>query len=210
MISAKFLKRSTLIGMLFLIAVVSYYLYRSSLPQFEFGDVTVLGTDADLQISRIHIVQNKKGVKEWELWADQAKVYQKRGITQMRNLHIRFFPSDGKKMDIYAQRGQMENRTRNVQLEDNVRIYTAEGYVMETDSLLFNSQKKYFSTKDRVVLRSRSFRLTGTGLIGRTDAGRFTLQQNVRAVIQDPAAAGLGGGAAGQSGKSGAPKGRSG
>ncbi|MDA1001102.1 MAG: LPS export ABC transporter periplasmic protein LptC [bacterium] len=212
MFSVKFLKRATLTAMLLLIAVVSFYLFRSPLPQIEFGEIKVLGTDADLQINRVHVVQNEKGAKEWELWADQAKVYQKQDITQMRNLHILFYPKDGKKMNVYAERGVMENRTRNIQLEGNVRILTDDGYIVETESLRFNSEKKYVETKDPVVLRNSTFRLTGTGLFGRTDMGQFTLERNVRAIIQGVDAAAAGGKAPHKAlpAQSGAPKKRKG
>ncbi len=188
MIAARTVRRIALATLVLLGGAISFYLLRSPRYEFSAGRVRILDTDADLQIDRLHVVQNAKGVKDWELWADTAKVYKDEDKTHMTNLRIRFYPPDKKTMDVTADRGWMENKTRNMYIFGNVLLRTSDGYTLETQSLRFNSAAHQVDTDDPIVLHSRSFRLTGVGLHGRTDLGRFFLNKNVRAVIHRPEA----------------------
>ena len=51
-------------------SIVFFIIWPSDLG-ISVGSVSVIGTDADLTMDRVHVVQNKQGSKNWEMWAVQ-------------------------------------------------------------------------------------------------------------------------------------------
>ncbi len=173
-----------LLGLLVAIGgTISYFFIGSSNYEFRIGGVSFTGMDANLNMDEVHVVQNEKGVKEWELWADSAKVYRKKDVTILKNLRLRFYPRDGEPADVSAQRGAMENKSRNMKISGNVVILASNGVSMKTDSLNFHPEKKRIDSDARVLMEGARFRLSGTGLWGRTDLGRYKLKHKVSATI---------------------------
>ena len=176
--------RGILLAILLLLAgSATYFLIRPPGYQIQAESVSFLGSDADLSIDRMHVVQNKQGKKNWELWADTAKIYREKKLTELESIRIRFYPKNGKPMDITADSGVMENDTRNIRIRGNVVVKTAGGTSLRTESLRFFPKEKRFDTDEKIVVAGASFRLTGVGLHGRTDLGQFSLDKNVEALI---------------------------
>lgn len=186
------LVRWVIIGVFVLVGgTLGFFILRPSNVAISVGSISVVGTDADMKIDRVHIVQNKQGIKSWEMWADTAKVYRKKNYTKMENVHLRFFPKNGKIMDVTADSGLMENGSRNMDLQGNVLIKSQDGFSLKTESLRFRPKEKRIDSDDRVLIEGETFRLSGIGLRGRTDLGEFFLKENIRAVINGTNFSGL-------------------
>lgn len=178
--------RTALLGVLLATCgVIAYFLMQPSGYRFSAGDVSFRGSDADLDIDGMHVVQNAEGVKEWELWADSAKVYRGKDITVLKNLRLRFYPNDGAPADVSARQGTMENKSRNMRISGDVVILDSSGVSMKTDSLYFRPGEKRIDSDSRVLIEGDRFRLSGTGLQGRTDIGHYELREKVSATIYD-------------------------
>ncbi len=176
--------RRIIIVILFLLGgSIVYFLAWPSNYAIKANNISFTGSDADLTIDRMHVIQNKQGTKDWEMWADSAKIYHKKNITKLESIRIRFYPKKGKPIDITADSGVMENDSRNMSIRGNVLIQTSEGYALRTERLRFRPKEKKFDTNDKILLKGNSFNLTGTGLHGETDKGLFKLDEKVRAVI---------------------------
>ncbi len=181
--SSRKIRRILLVILLLLAGSAAYFLIRPPGYRIQAENVSILGSDADLSIDRMHVVQNKQGVKNWELWADTAKIYREKKLTKLESIRIRFYPKNGKPMDITADSGVMENDTRNIRVRGNVVVKTEGGPSLRTESLRFFPDEKRIDTDAKIVVAGASFRLTGVGLRGRTDLGRFSLNEKVEALI---------------------------
>ncbi|OGL69679.1 MAG: LPS export ABC transporter periplasmic protein LptC [Candidatus Tectomicrobia bacterium RIFCSPLOWO2_12_FULL_69_37] len=177
------LRWSLLAAVILLGGTMAFFLIRTSGPQFDAGGISVLGTDADLRIDKAHMVQNHKGRMDWEMWADTALVYRKKDETHLQTLRMRLYSREGKPTDVTAERGVMGNQSRNVTLTGNVLIRTSDGITMRTDSLHYNPKEHRVLTDSPIVLQGQTFRLTGVGLNGNTEEGRYVLREKVRATI---------------------------
>jgi LPS export ABC transporter protein LptC len=176
--------RRIIIAILFLLGgSIVYFLAWPSNYAIKANNISFMGSDADLTIDRMHVIQNKQGAKDWEMWADSAKIYHKKNITILESIRIRFYPKKGKPIDITADSGEMENDSRNMSIRGHVLIQTSEGYALRTERLRFRPKEKKFDTDDKILLKGNSFNLTGTGLHGETDKGLFKLDEQVKAVI---------------------------
>ena len=176
--------RIVLLGFLLAIGgTIAYFLLGSSNHHLKIGEVSFRGTDADLNIDKVHVVQNTKGAREWELWADSAKVYKQKGLTILKNLKLHFYPKEGGPAFVTAQQGTMQNESRNIKISGNVTITASNGVSMKTDSLYFRSNEKRIESDSQVLMEGAHFRLVGTGLEGQTDIGHYALMKNVKATI---------------------------
>lgn len=191
MISASHIRWVIIASLVVIIGSTVFFILRPIGVGVSVGKISVVGTDADLKMDRVHVVQNKQGKKSWELWADTAKVYRKKDSTQMENIHLRFYSKNGKIMDVTADQGQMENESRNIQLRGNVLIKSQDGVSMQTEALQFQPKEKKIGSKERIFVKGESFQLTGIGLRGRTDLGQYFLEKKVEAVISDTKTVGL-------------------
>lgn len=186
MVSQRTLRWSLLAVVVLLGGTMAFYLIRTSGLQASVGGISVLGTEADLRIDKAHMVQNSKGRMEWEMWADTALVYRKKDETHLQTLKMRLYSREGKPTDITAERGVLGNQSRNIILTGNVLIRTSDGVSMRTDALHYNPKEHLVATESPIVIEGETFRLTGVGLNGNTEEGRYVLNEKVRAVITDP------------------------
>ncbi len=176
--------RAVLLGFLFAIGgTIAYFILGSSNNQLNLGEISLTASDADLNIDKVHVVQNTKGVREWELWADSAKVYRQKGMTKLKNLKLRFYPKEGEPAHVTAQEGTMQNESQNIRISGDVTILASNGVLMKTDSLYFRSKEKRIDSDSRVLMEGAGFRLVGTGLQGQTDIGKYELKEKVSATI---------------------------
>lgn len=178
--------RMALLGfMIAIIGVISYFLITSSDYRIAIKGVSFRNSDADLDIDKVHVVQNTEGFREWELWADSAKVYREKDLTILKNLRLRFYPKGGEPANVSARRGTMENKSRNMRISGDVVILASNGVSVKTDSLYFRPKEKRIDSDARVLIEGERFRLSGTGLKGRTDLGHYELKEKVSATIYD-------------------------
>lgn len=176
--------RMVLLVFLFVVGgAIVYFITGSSNYPLNIGEISFRESDADLDIDKIHVVQNTKGVKEWELWADSAKMYRQKSLTILKNLKLRFYPKEGAPAYVTAQEGTMQNESRNINIRGDVTILASNGVLMKTDSLYFDSKEKRINSDSQVLMEGDRFRLTGTGLEGRTDLGNYMLKEKVSATI---------------------------
>lgn len=180
---SRWLRPFALVFLLLIGGTISYFLLLPSGYDLKAKNISILGSDADLTIDQMHVVQNKQGEKNWEMWAKTAKVYRKKNLTELETIHIQYYPKNGKPLDITADNGEMETDSRNILLRGNVLIKTSAGYTLHTDSLRFRPKDKRIDTDDKILLEGVSFNLTGVGLHGQTDIGLFALNHKVKAVI---------------------------
>ncbi|MDE0331534.1 MAG: LPS export ABC transporter periplasmic protein LptC [Nitrospinae bacterium] len=176
--------RTVLLGFLLVMGgTIAYFLLGSSNHQLNLGEISLTDPDVDLKIENMHVVQNTNGVREWELWADSAKVYREKGLTLLKNLRLRVYPKEGESAYVTAKEGTMQNESRNIRINGNVTILASNGVSMKTDSLYFRSKEKRIDSDSQVLMEGARFRLIGTGLQGQTDLGNYKLQEKVSATI---------------------------
>ena len=113
---------------------------------------------AEYQIKEVHINETLDGNLRWSLNADQAEVYEKKGITLMRNVVIQVFSRDG-----------------------DWTVTSDEG----TDNLAWQNERRTLHTDDAVEIRREGTTITGRGLSVHMKEETAALDRNVRVVITD-------------------------
>lgn len=139
---------------------------------------------AEYQIKDVAINETLEGSLRWTLNADQAEVYDQRGVTVMRNVVIQVFSKDGS-WRITSDEGTLENTKRDVTLTGNVVIQASDGLEMRTSTLSWLNARRALYTEDPVEIRRDGTTITGEGLTVRMQEETAALRQKVRVVITD-------------------------
>jgi LPS export ABC transporter protein LptC len=139
---------------------------------------------AEYQIKEVHINETLDGNLRWSLNADQAEVYEKKGITLMRNVVIQVFSRDGD-WTVTSDEGTLNNAPRDVALTGNVVIRASDGLEMRTGTLAWHNERRTLQTDDAVEIRREGTTITGRGLSVHMKEEMAALDRNVRVVITD-------------------------
>jgi LPS export ABC transporter protein LptC len=139
---------------------------------------------AEYQITDIHINETLDGNLRWTLDADQAEVYDQRGITVMKQVKIELFSEDGG-WTVTSDEGTLENAKRDVSLKGNVVVRSTDGLEMHSPTLAWHNERRTLYTDDPVEIRRAGTTITGEGLRVRMQDERALVESKVRVVIKD-------------------------
>ena len=139
---------------------------------------------AEYQIKEIHINETLEGNLRWTLNADQAEVYDQKGITLMRKVTIQVFSKDGD-WTVTSDEGTLDNNRRDVSLKGKVVIRSSDGLEMRTDTLGWDNEKRALATNDPVTISREGTTITGKGLAVQMQDETAAIQEKVRVVISD-------------------------
>jgi LPS export ABC transporter protein LptC len=139
---------------------------------------------AEYQIKEVQINETLDGNLRWSLNADQAEVYDQKGITVMRKVVIQLFSREGN-WTVTSDEGTLHNDRRDVALTGNVLIRSSDGLEMRTATLGWNNQRRVLSTDDSVEISQKGTTITGLGLAVRMQEETAAIRRNVRVVITD-------------------------
>ena len=139
---------------------------------------------AEYQIKEVHINETLEGNLRWTLNADQAEVYDQKGITVMRKVVVQVFSRDGD-WTVTSDEGTLDNNRRDVSLKGNVIIRSSDGLEMRTPTLEWNNEQRALATDDDVQISREGTTITGKGLSVQMKEETAEIRRNVRVVIND-------------------------
>jgi LPS export ABC transporter protein LptC len=145
---------------------------------------------AEYQIKEVHINETLEGNLRWTLNADQAEVYDEKGVTVMRKVVVQLFSKDGD-WTVTSDEGTLDNNRRDVSLKGNVVIRSSDGLEMRTPTLGWNNERRALATDDDVQISRGGTPITGKGLTVHMKDERAAVRRNVRVVINDRAKSNL-------------------
>jgi LPS export ABC transporter protein LptC len=145
---------------------------------------------AEYQIKDVRINETLDGNLRWTLNADQAEVYDQKGITVMRKVVIQVFSRDGD-WTITSDEGTLDNNRRDVTLTGDVVIRSSDDLEMRTPTLTWNNERRALSTDDPVEISQKGTTITGLGFAVNMQEETAAVRQNVRVVITDRAKSNL-------------------
>jgi len=85
-------------------------------------DVKLDEDGLDVKIKNFKVTHEKLGRKDWELKADLAQINQKKEITKMNNVEYIFVNNEMREFKVHADFGTLMNKTKNLDLEGNVKM----------------------------------------------------------------------------------------
>ena len=156
-----------LLGIGILAAVVGFYLIRSGAEKELVRRPIV--TDADLEdgitLSDIHYTQDDpdEGM-QWVLDAEQVKFSPDRTYFSFRTFKLKLFPEDRPSLELEGKRGDFNKATGEINLQGDLEGFSANGYRIFADHLLYNHELGLLTTNEPVRIDGPFFTVSGKGL----------------------------------------------
>jgi len=147
-------------------------LATADVPDQEFNDFTTSESDS--------------GLVKWMLKAPVARVYSARKLLVTDTPHIEFFDKQGVLVSVLtSDKGEYNQVTHDLTALGHVVVTSQEGYVLETESLVWVNGPGEIHSEDYVKFTRGNDVLTGYGLRGDPGLRDVEIQRNVKAYLRD-------------------------
>jgi LPS export ABC transporter protein LptC len=179
--------RWVLAGVIFatFIAVVATFIgYRRMAVDFENEAEMLRQSKADIALQQVRHTATRDGRDEWTLTAKSARVMGKQNRTVIDRPSVVFFMKDGKKVFLNAEKGVLIPDTNDLEAVGNVEV-TYEVYVLKTERLRYDHQKRRIYTRVPVTLEGNRLFLMADSMIYDLDSQTSTFKGNVESKIHD-------------------------
>lgn len=140
----------------------------------------------DQEFSDFTTVESDSGRVRWRLRAPVARLYNARKLLAADEPHIEFFDEMGMLTSVLtADKGEYNQVTHDLTALGRVVVTSQEGYVLETESLVWVNQLNEIHSQDFVTFTRGRDVLTGYGLRGDPELRNVEIQRDVKAYLRD-------------------------
>lgn len=144
----------------------------ADVPDQEFSDFTTLESDSALV--------------RWALKSPVARVYNARKLLVTDDPRIEFFDEFGQLASILtSDKGEFNQVTHDLTALGHVVVTSVEGYVLETETLVWVEKLGEIHSEDFVKFTRGADILTGYGLRGDPGLRAVEIKRNVKAYLRD-------------------------
>jgi LPS export ABC transporter protein LptC len=142
------------------------------IPDQEFTDFTTYESDS--------------GVVKWVLEAPVARIYNARKLLVTVKPRITFCSDEGETTSVLtADKGEYQQVTHDLTALGNVVVTSRQGYVLETESLVWVNELEEIHTEDFVRFIKENDVLTGYGFRSDPELENVTIQRDVEVYLRD-------------------------
>ncbi|HER43358.1 MAG TPA: LPS export ABC transporter periplasmic protein LptC, partial [Candidatus Eisenbacteria bacterium] len=146
--------------------------YTEDVPDQEFTDFTTVESDS--------------GVVKWVLSAPVARVYNASKLLVTDDPRIEFYNEDGTLASVLlAKKGEYNQVTHDLTALGDVVVTSSEGYMLETESLIWVEKLGEIHTEDFVRFVKGEDILTGYGFRSDPDLQNVEIMKDVKAYLRD-------------------------
>jgi LPS export ABC transporter protein LptC len=144
----------------------------ADVPDQEFSDFTTVESDSALV--------------RWNLKSPVARIYTARRLLVTDDPRIEFFDKAGQLASILtSDKGEYNQVTHDLTALGHVVVKSVEGYVLETESLVWVEKLDEIHSEDYVKFTRGSDVLTGYGLRGDPGLRDVEIKRDVKAYLRD-------------------------
>ena len=146
--------------------------YTEDVPDQEFSDFTTVESDS--------------GIVKWVLSAPVARVYNASKLLVTDDPRIEFYNEDGTLASVLlAKKGEYNQVTHDLTALGDVVVTSSEGYMLETESLVWVEKLEEIHTEDFVRFIKGEDILTGYGFKSDPDLKNVEIMKDVKAYLRD-------------------------
>jgi len=137
-----------------------------------------------ISLDKVQHVATKDGVRQWSLDASVVNYYQNRKIAIFTELSVLLFSEKNNETKLTAATGELEIDTNNITASGDV-VVTYDSYILKTEKLHFNNEKRIVSSKIPVEILSGKSVLKADKMESNLDSGVTILEGNVKGIFRD-------------------------
>ena len=173
-----------MLGLVVLVALVSYYLIKSRYEIMKDLVVTAQVSDKGLKLENIHYIQDSpdEGVK-WVLDAKEVEFSRDRTIMYFKHFRLKLNPENRTAIQLEGKGGDYDKRSRELNLRGDLQGQTDNGFKIFTDHILYSQKEGYLKTDKPVKIVGPFFSLAGQGLYLNINGETLSIMSDVTTLI---------------------------
>jgi LPS export ABC transporter protein LptC/lipopolysaccharide transport protein LptA len=154
---------------------------------------TTTGSTVETQqkMQGVHLVESRKGARDWELFSEAAENTQGAGAWKLDKVRVLFYNNDRVDFVVTGDKGRIEYQgSKNMKIEGNVITKSANGYTFQSNSVFYNSANRVIQSPDQIKMmgppdeKGKGLSLTGKQMEARVDDSFIRISNDVVATKQ--------------------------
>ena len=140
-----------------------------------------------ISMEGFRLVETEQGRVVWSVQARHADLLDSKEA-QLREVEAVFNNPDGRTAALIGEQGTLDTVSGNASIRRGareVRIVTSDGYLMTTDSLSWKAKDRMVRTNDPFKVLGREIYMEGKGITADVDLGEVSVDDNVKAILQE-------------------------
>jgi LPS export ABC transporter protein LptC len=140
----------------------------------------VSNDDAKMRLEKILFVEDKHGKKTWELEATSIQQYEEKNLLVLKDIRLTVYTEGGRTFVVSGKTGKINQDTKDMELEGDVRLTSNDGYRLKTESVAYRHEERKVFSSDTVEIEGDQIRLVGKGMQIDMEARTFKVLKDVR------------------------------
>lgn len=109
---------------------------------------------AQQKMKGVHLVESRKGERDWELFADAAEGFGAgQGKWKIQKVKILFYSKNEIQFTVTGLSGEIDTQTKDMKIEGQVRTISANGYRFESPMLLYMAKDRLLQSPAQVQMQ---------------------------------------------------------
>lgn len=141
----------------------------------------------------VHVVETKNDEKEWELWAEKATGFRKRGDLSLDIVRTLFFGSGESTFTVTGKKGFVNTDSKNMEVQGDVVTESSNGYFFKAETVFYDSENRKLSSPEDVEVigpkdsSGKRINIKGKKMEANLENSAISIGKNVRALkpVQD-------------------------
>ena len=131
-------------------------------------------------MDHVFFTQLTDGRRDWQIKADRLYSAPDPAKMQMESIAAEVFEGSLRKFHITSRDGVYDNKKKILELEKNVRVEAADGYVVQSARLRYDDRARKITTRSAVHITADDMDLRGQGFVYDIKSGSYEVGGRVK------------------------------
>ena len=159
------LKYLPLIGIIFLFAIIGFFLFKADYKVLEDIVTQDTGPEGGFGLKNIHYIQNDPDERvKWVLDAEEVKFSKDRQIIFFHKFRLKLELENNDSIELKGDSGDYNKNSNEINLRGNLVGRTHSGYMINTENIIYKQREGCLKTDNQVRIVGPFFSIAGKGL----------------------------------------------
>lgn len=167
-----------------IIGIISVFLiYRGQMSGIHITPETIKKA-VDMSLARVHQTAMKNGIREWDLDAASAELFEKENKVILSAPEVVFFLKDGTSLSLTADTGILKTDSKAIRVAGNVKA-KRDGHKLFAETLDYEPDKRTLSSDRPVRITGDRFELSADSVELDIESEKTLFKGRVKGIFGD-------------------------